>query len=158
MMRIFRTKANSQGSDRGYTLAELVVVLTVIAVASSIAIIHLDGLLPKYRLRSAARSVGNSIRWWRSLSVAGDERLTLLFDRASGQYSVQTDRETLESRRLPSGVTFSRIKVANEQVAASATVLLSESGVMAPLELTLSHGEKKLTVIVHPLLNKVEYQ
>ncbi len=57
-----------QGQRDGFTLIELVVVIMILGVLSSVTLPSLQGVSPKYRLRAAARSVSSQIHLVHSLA------------------------------------------------------------------------------------------
>ena len=142
----------------GYTLLELVVVLAVMAVVSSVAIVRLDSVLPKYRLRAAARNLGNSVRWWRVAALTRDEPCIIVIDTDSRQYWLEAGGEIYLRRTLPDGTAFAALSVGGNESQGRISVPIEPSGAIPQLVVSVTDGQKSITVEAHPLLNKVEYR
>ncbi|MGE4619077.1 MAG: prepilin-type N-terminal cleavage/methylation domain-containing protein [Planctomycetota bacterium] len=109
-------------TDSGFTLIELIVVVTILAVLASFTIPNLDNFSPKYRLRSAARTVGQTVGWARSLGGGLglehvvrynlDENTIEVILPPGPEEDPELDidlRESLGAEELPIGVEFDRI-------------------------------------------------
>ncbi|OUU20054.1 MAG: hypothetical protein CBC13_11220 [Planctomycetia bacterium TMED53] len=51
----------------GFTIIELIVVIALLGIIATVVVPNLDNLSPRYKLRSAARTVGQTVAWARSL-------------------------------------------------------------------------------------------
>ncbi|MEC9477410.1 MAG: prepilin-type N-terminal cleavage/methylation domain-containing protein [Planctomycetota bacterium] len=111
-----------RASNSGFTLIELIVVITILAVLASYTIPNLDNLSPKYRLRSAARTVGQTVGWARSMGGGLGAEYVVRYDLDEHSITVilppgeeddpELDidqRETLGEEFLPKGVEIDRI-------------------------------------------------
>ena len=65
---------------RGFTVIELIVVIAILGILASVALPSLDNFSPKYRLRSAARTVGSTINYARSMSGGTGEEHAVRYD------------------------------------------------------------------------------
>jgi type II secretory pathway pseudopilin PulG len=68
-------------SERGHTLAEMVVVLALAGLLAGTAVPSLSGLRERARMRGAVRELATLMRTLRSRSIAEGRSLALVFDR-----------------------------------------------------------------------------
>ena len=109
----------------GFTLIELVLVCVIIGVMVGLAATRLDLMVPKYRVRAAAREVGAVLKQGKARAAAQGRDTYVEIDLAQGRYWLlaafpkedpQADPKTVESRpleyqplfvrKLPDGVHF----------------------------------------------------
>jgi len=64
----------------GFTLIELIVVVTILGIISAVVVPQLGNISPRYRLRAAARIVGSQISWTRSMAGATGEEYAMRYD------------------------------------------------------------------------------
>jgi len=113
-------KARAHSS--GFTMIELIVVVTILGLLASVVVPNLDGISPKYRLRSAARTIGQNIGWARSLGGGVGDEYVLRYDLGESTFSIilppgidedpdlDVDmRETMGVQTLPEGIVISKI-------------------------------------------------
>ena len=70
----------------GFTLIELIAVVTIIAVVIGVSISRLDFLVPEYALRGAAREVGSMLKQARTRAVGTGKDVYVEFDLSEGRY------------------------------------------------------------------------
>ena len=93
----------------GFTLAEILVAMTIMSILAAIAIPNWSTLLPTYALNSAARQVQSELHKSKSRAVAENTNFRLVFSTTS--YSIQrfsggSYQSTGESKPLPVGITL----------------------------------------------------
>lgn len=115
-----RWNVNTRG---GFTLIELIAVITIISVVMGIAVTRLDFLVPEYALRGAAREVGAILKQARTRAVGSGKDVYVEFDLARGDYwllvpfprpvedgepagSLGWEYQPILRRALPKGVDF----------------------------------------------------
>ncbi len=95
---------------RGFTLFELIVVVFIVALMSSLAAPRLVGSLTATNLRTATRKVGACLRYGRNLAAANKTLYRCEFDAEKGRLQIKTGSETpkddLLRYRLPVGIRF----------------------------------------------------
>lgn len=72
-------------SDRGLTLLELVVVTLLIGLIAAAVVVRMDFLIPKYRLRGAAREVGSVLKQAKSRAASTGRDVWIEFDVSQGE-------------------------------------------------------------------------
>jgi prepilin-type N-terminal cleavage/methylation domain-containing protein len=85
---------------RGVTLAELMVVCTLLAVAAGIAAPRARGVLDGIRLRQAAHEVSSALMLARAAAIRRGERVRLVIDAAHGAIRIEAGVDTLHRRNL----------------------------------------------------------
>lgn len=86
---------------RGFTLIELVVVTAIIGLVFALAAAQLDFLVPKYRLRGAAREIGALMKQARSKALASGKDVYLVYDLPAKKYWVLAAFAKEEEPREP---------------------------------------------------------
>lgn len=82
----FRNPKSAVRNESGFTLIELTVVVLLIGLIVAVAATRLDSMVPKYRLRGAARDVGSILRQGKSRAAAQGKDLYFEMDLSRGQY------------------------------------------------------------------------
>ena len=91
--------------DRGFSLLELMVVIGIIAILSTIAIPSFFQWLPKHRIGSAAREVKSTLEFARSNAIRTNADVTVNFDWDNERLTVvDAGAVTLRTRQLPGDV------------------------------------------------------
>lgn len=128
---------------RGLTLIELVVVVGLLSLVFTIAIANLDYMLPRYRLRGAAREVGDLAKLAKSRAVATGRDVYLQYDLTNQSYWMLSPVEKEEQgrkkieyeraffRQLPENVEFVSVVVSRDvryERGGTATIRISPFG------------------------------
>lgn len=101
-------------NQKGITLAELVIVMVIIAIFALLIVPNIGAWLPNYRLRSATRDVVSALRIAQIKAVANNVKYGVAFDQAKGEFQIyylssgnlQPDGAIYT---LPSGIQFTNI-------------------------------------------------
>jgi prepilin-type N-terminal cleavage/methylation domain-containing protein len=75
-----------RASRDGFTLIELIAVTAIIGIAIGLAATRLDFMVPKYRLRGAAREVAGALKLAKARAVATGKDVYVEFDLPRGRY------------------------------------------------------------------------
>ncbi|MEX2153175.1 MAG: GspH/FimT family pseudopilin [Gemmatimonadaceae bacterium] len=86
----------------GYTIVELVLVLTIVGVLMSIAIPRSQRMLDGITVRSAVGDVQATLSFARTLALAGNAAVAVDVDTASGMLRIRRGPEILLSRNVGS--------------------------------------------------------
>lgn len=111
----------------GFTLIELIVVISILGILAAFVVPRLSGISPKYRIRSAIRTIGAQIGWARSMAGGNGEEYVLRYDLDENIYWVALppdpeeddpdldidERETLEKMGLPDHIEIVEIRFPN---------------------------------------------
>ncbi len=88
----------------GFTLMELMIIITIIAVLAAIAVPNFLGWLPKYRLKSAVDELFSNLNLAKMTAVRNGQDCKVLFD-ADG-YTIECLSKTVNLDGYGSGITF----------------------------------------------------
>src|SRR5689334_23994333 len=70
----------------GFTLVELVAVVVIVGLIATVTVTRLDFLVPKYRLRGAAREVGSTLGLGKAHAASNGKDVYFEVDLARGTY------------------------------------------------------------------------
>ena len=130
-------------NNKGFTLAELMTVIAIIAILSTIAIPNYFNWLPKQRLRSAAGDVLFAMQLARSRTVKENASVVLTFDPVNENYTVFLDNgaganagngvqdageNTVRSGSMPAGINL----VSTTFIAPANTIRFDTRGLPVP--------------------------
>lgn len=73
-------------ASSGFTLVELICVVVIVAAIAMLAAAQMDNLLPKYRLRAAAREVGAVLKQARTRAAGSGKDIFVEMDLSKGTY------------------------------------------------------------------------
>ena len=79
------------GWNAGFTLIELMVVIGILSIMSSIAIPNIISWLPDYRLRSATREIVSCLQDAKLRAVKENSRAVVIFDHMNESYTAFVD-------------------------------------------------------------------
>lgn len=99
-----RTKILRTGSDRGFTLIELSVVLLIIGIAASIVIVSISNQYKKSIIKYEARKLYTSLNHSRELSITRHKLLTFDIYEDNTGYSITENEKTIVDKILPDGI------------------------------------------------------
>lgn len=75
--------------QRGWTLLELIVVMSILGSLVALSALAQSRLLPHYRLSAAARQVVTDLRLVRSKAVSQNDRFRMIFEAGSDSYRAE---------------------------------------------------------------------
>lgn len=85
--------------QRGFTIVELVAILSLLGVLGSLAFLQLKPLLAQVRLNSGARQIVSDLQVARMKAIAQNRRFRVTFRQAEGDYVIERE-DGISWRRL----------------------------------------------------------
>ena len=162
-----------RSTDSGFTLIELIVVITILAVLASYTLPNLDNFSPKYRLRSAARTVGQTVGWARSLGGGLGKEYVVRYNLDENTITIILppgddedpdldidSREDLGAESLPIGIEIDRILHADgdKDEFGIVDIILDEYGSSGThIAVLTNENEASIAVSFRAILGTVEY-
>jgi prepilin-type N-terminal cleavage/methylation domain-containing protein len=123
-------------SNRGFTVVEILVSLTIIGILVKIAFPNVLAWLPALRLSSAARQIATDLQLARVQAIAKNSSQTVTFNVSGGSYSFGS-----ESRSLP--LLFPGITISS-----ATNPTFTPRGTANSVTITLSNGSNQKLVCV----------
>lgn len=102
--------------NRGYTLIEIMTVIAIIGISTSIVIPNVIGWLPKYRLRSGAEEIQSALQLARLSAVKQNTTATVNFNTINHTFVATISGKTIKRGNMPSGITIDSITIPSSQV------------------------------------------
>lgn len=97
---------------QGFSLVELLVVLTIFAITASSALVSINHWQPTWRLSAATRNLMVDLRYAQQKAVAEQVRHSVFFSQENNFYQIKRLDESpyiILQKTLPSGIIFSTI-------------------------------------------------
>ena len=92
------------GAGGGFTLLELLIVVSVLTILLAVAIPSMQALLTRNHLKAAAQALAEDLQWTRSESIVRNQMLRVVFDVNHWCYGIDEDASATNScdcRRSP---------------------------------------------------------
>jgi prepilin-type N-terminal cleavage/methylation domain-containing protein len=145
-------RKNVKAADKGFTLLEIIVVITLIVLIFGFSTLFFGNALPGARLNSAARELSAMMRYAKMLAQNNGEPQTVLINLDTGRYSI----EGVQTRNLPEGI---NIRVADpvtgEVSRGNYAVLFHESGIVEGGTITLWNAKRTINIELDPIVGSV---
>ncbi|MDX1483410.1 MAG: GspH/FimT family pseudopilin [Alphaproteobacteria bacterium] len=143
-------------SDRtilGFTLLELLVVLSIIALMLGLAVPRFAGVLPGARLDSGARELASGLREARSRAVALNREVRFTLDRGADRYFIGAGRA---GRALPQNLDIALLTGRREIVRpGTGSIRFFPDGSSTGGRIELSSGTDKRSIEVDWLTGRI---
>lgn len=116
-------------NNKGFTLLELIIVISIIAILSTIAMPLAYRSLCYWQMQTAAWRLVSDIRRVQQMAVSGEDRhRTILFDTANNLYRISKDAVIIAETRLPAGIVFEGVAFPQKKLAFNLNGVPTASG------------------------------
>jgi prepilin-type N-terminal cleavage/methylation domain-containing protein len=137
-------------SSRGFTLIEIIVVVALIAMLSTIILPDFKSNLRDYRLNIAARQMAQNIRLVQQKAMSEGVPWRIVFHSSSNNYKINQGFKLWKQVNLPDGVEFVYIGFSEK------TLTFYPSGAAVPAgTVKLTNNSKSLYIIVSVATGRV---
>jgi type IV fimbrial biogenesis protein FimT len=102
--------------NSGYTIIEVMTVIGIIAILTSIVVPNVLGWLPKYRLRSGAEEIQSTLQLARLGAIKQNTNAIVTFDTTNHTYLASIDGQTIKSGIMPAGIIIDSITSPGSQI------------------------------------------
>ena len=152
---------------RGFTLIELAVALSLVVVVTGLVVVRVDGWSSRQKLRTSARRLGNTIRFYREMAQLHEEVYGVSLDLEGGTYKVLALEERtffgkpakIREGRLSSGQKFGSVLIGEIEMASPFMMILGPRGVLPEIQIGIENGSDELVILtVEALVNEVGYE
>jgi prepilin-type N-terminal cleavage/methylation domain-containing protein len=143
---------NVSGRDNGFTLLEIIIVVTLVVLILGFTTLFFGNALPGARLNSTARELSAMIRYAKMLAQNNGEPQTVLINLDTGRYGI----EGVQTRNIPEGINI-RVTdpVAGEVSRGNYSVLFHESGIVEGGTITLWNTKRTINIELDPIVGSV---
>ena len=150
-----------------------IVTTTILGLLASVVAPNLDGLSPKYRLRSGARTIGQNISWARSLGGGVGGEYVIQYNLSENTFTIvlppQEDedpdleideRQTMGTITVPDGIEISRIMHPDggSEESGVVDILLDEYGTTGSHIVLLTNEENNsIAIYFEAIIGSIQY-
>ncbi len=151
LSREYRAR-NNKDKNNGFTLIEILVVITLIVLILGFTTLFFGNALPGARLNSAARELSAMMRYAKLLAQNNGEPQVVLINLDTGRYNI----EGVQTKNLPEDVSISVTDpVAGEVSTGNYAFLFHESGISEGGTITLRTTRKTVNIELDPIIGSV---
>ena len=172
--RFLAGDASSPYRRRAFTFIEIIIVIMVLGLIFALALPNLSPVIPKYRLRSAARQIGQEIENVRLAAITrgytmgiqydvdGDSSSYRLIPGPPTDYPDQPidEREPLARKELPTGIAILDVRLRGSGISVHdgiLDVLFSPTGTTGSHTVTFGVDERRVTLEFNAITGTVDY-
>ena len=116
------------GGQRGVTVIELVMTLSLLGMLGSVAFLQVQPLLAQARLNSGARQIATDLQVARMKAIAQNRRFRVTFRTATGDYVVDREEDSSWNRLILHGHTAENVADAVILLPSGVTIASVNSG------------------------------
>lgn len=120
-------------NPKGFTLLELMVVIAIIIIISTISIPFYQNTSKNLNLSSVARSLASDLRYAQQLSVSTQDQYGVIFNVSQNSYHIinQTENQTIKQQTINDNIYIQNISgLTNDSVFFNPAGAVSEAGII----------------------------
>jgi len=144
---------HSAGRDSGFTLIEMLIGLTLVALLLTISVPLISGDSEDARAQTAARVLAADLRWLRQEAIARGRETALLVDLAAKRYRREADGI---ERALPSGFSLSFASLGDREVGEATRIRFRADGTSTGGRVEMARGARRYAVEVSWPLGRIQ--
>ncbi len=136
----------------GFTLLEILIVLSLITVIVGLSSVFFAGFLPSAKFNATGREISGMIRHARSLARMNMESRTVMIDLDNRLYGI----EGLETRSFPPDLLVRIVGPFSEEfIRGKYPIVINPAGIMGGGSIILSQGKKTIRIDLDPITGSV---
>jgi prepilin-type N-terminal cleavage/methylation domain-containing protein len=98
-------------NDSGFSVVELVVVIAILGILTTIAVPNFVAWIPKYRVKDAAQDLYSNIQLAKMEAIKRNQNCTVTFDAGADNYQISLLNRTITLADYGSGVQYAAAPV-----------------------------------------------
>ncbi len=145
-MKIFR---DSDFSSNGFTLIEIIIVLSLMVLVTGLSMVFYTRALPQYRLDATTREMISELRRARTLARIQNEKQIIVFHLDQRVYGLKSGK----LREIPEGIAIKMVHPYQGEIRkGSTTMAFLPTGQAESLLITLSNEKRSRVITIDPVV------
>jgi type IV fimbrial biogenesis protein FimT len=114
--------------NSGYTLIEVLTVISIIAIVAGIVLPNVVAWLPKYRLSSGAEEIQSTLQLARLSAIKQNKNATVTFSITTHTFLASVDDQTIKYGKMPAGIVIDSVTTPASKVEFNSRGLATDGG------------------------------